>query len=225
VDDAGWLFEKKLADIIRRFAERPESESAREIIHSPEIKKILARDLKPILFMLKEYLDAPDSISKNLDAKSIAGFKGTLDMLLADITHQQSRAINRHELPDPHQVFSFILPLKEDHKKAQLKLYCPKKKQNGSQDGFKISLLLDMDRIGEVRTDFFLMEKDLSITFFVKDEADRHKFENHFEEISGPLNSLFDYLVLKAVVSEKKIQAFHHEDLEAAGDRQIDLRI
>ena len=225
VDDAGWLFEKKLADIIHRFAERPESESAREIIYSPEIKKILARDLKPVLFMLKEYLDAPDSISKNLDAKSLAGFKSTLDMLLADITNQQSRAINRHEVPDPYQVFSFILPLKEDRKKAQLKLYCPKKKQNGSRNGFKISLLLDMDRIGEVRTDFFLMEKDLSITFFVKDEADKQQFENHFEEISEPLNSLFDYLVLKVVVSEKKILAFHHEDLEAAGDRQIDLRI
>lgn len=82
-----------------------------------------------------------------------------------------------------------------------------------------------MDRIGEVRTDFFLMKKDLSITFFVKDEVSKTQFENHFEEISEPLNSLFDYLVLKAVVSEKKIQEFHHEDLDLGGDRQIDLRV
>ena len=225
VDDAGLLFEKKLADIIRQFADRPESEFASEINRSSEVKRILTRDLKPVLFMLKEYLEAPDSISKNLDARSLAGFKSTLDMLLSDITSQQSRAINRHELPDPYQVFSFILPLKEDRKKAQLKLYCPKNKQNGSHNGFKISLLLDMDRIGEVRTDFFLMEKDLSITFFVKDEAHKQQFENHFEEISEPLDSLFDCLVLKAVVSEKKIQAFHHEDLDPTGDRRIDLRI
>jgi hypothetical protein len=175
--------------------------------------------------MLKEYLDSPDSISKILDTKSLASFKGTLDMLLADISNQQSRAINRHELPDPFQVFSFVLPLKEDQKKAHLKLYCPKKKQNGSRAGFKISLLLDMDRIGEIRTDFFLMKKDLSITFFVKDEISKKQFENHFEEIRESLNSLFDYLVLKAVVSEKKIQEFHHEDLGPDGDRQIDLRI
>jgi hypothetical protein len=119
------------------------------LTRSPEIKKILTQDLKPILFMLKEYLEIPDSISKILDPKSLASFKGTLDMLLADISNQQSRAIIRHELPDPFQVFSFVLPLKEDQKKAQLKLYCPKKKQNGSRAGFKISLLLDMDRIGD----------------------------------------------------------------------------
>jgi hypothetical protein len=225
LEDAGLFFEKKLADIVRRLADRPESDLARELSRSPEIKKILTQDLKPILFILREYLEAPDSISKILDPKSLSSFKGTLDMLLADISSQQSRAINRNELPDPFQVFSFVLPLKEDQKKAQLKLYCPKKKQNSSRTEFKISLLLDMDRIGEVRTDFFLMEKDLSITFFVKDEVNKKHFENHFEEISESLNSLFDYLVLKAVVSEKKIQAFHHEDFDLSGDRQIDLRI
>jgi hypothetical protein len=225
LEDAGLFFEKKIADIVRQFADRPESDLGRELMRSPETKKILTQDLKPILFMLKEYLDSPDSISKFLDAKSLSSFKGTLDMLLADISNQQARAINRHELPDPFQVFSFVLPLKEDQKKTQLKLYCPKKKQNGSRAGFKISLLLDMDRIGEVRSDFFLLKKDLSITFFVKDEACKKQFEKHFEEISEPLNPLFDYLVLKAVVSEKKIQDFHHEDLDLGGDRQIDLRI
>jgi hypothetical protein len=82
-----------------------------------------------------------------------------------------------------------------------------------------------MDRIGEVRTDFFLMKKDLSITFFVKDDASKKQFENYIEEIREPLNSLFDYLILKAVVSEQKIQDFHHEDLDLDGDRQINLRI
>jgi hypothetical protein len=225
LEDAGLFFEKKLADIVRQLADRPELDLTRELTRSPEIKKILTQDLKPILFMLKKYLATPDSISKILDAKSLASFRGTLDMLLADISNQQSRAINRHELPDPFQVFSFVLPLKENQKKAQLKLYCPKKKQNGSQGGFKVSLLLDMDRIGEVRSDFFLMEKDLSITFFVKNEVNKNLFENHFEEIRESLNPLFDYLVLKAIVSEQKIQEFHHEELDLAGDRQIDLRI
>ena len=69
------------------------------------------------------------------------------------------------------------------------------------------------------------MNKDLSITFFVKDDAGKKQFEDHFEEINESLNSLFDYLVLKAVVSEKKIQEFHHEVADLDGDRQIDLRI
>ena len=225
LEDDGLFFEKKLADTIRLLADRSETDLTRDLIRSPEVKKILTQDIKPILFVLREYLEAPDSISKFLDGKNLASFKGTLDMLLADIVNQQSRAIHKHELPDPYQVFCFVLPLKEDRKKAQLKLYCPKKKQNGSRDGFKISLLLDMDRIGEVRTDFFLMKKDLSITFFVKDEVSKKHFEKHFAEIRESLNSLFDYLVLKIVVSEKKIHDFHYEDLDFGGDRQIDLRI
>ena len=112
LEDAGLFFEKKLADIVRQLADRPESDLTRELTRSPEIKKILTQDLKPILSMLKEYLSTADSISKILDAKSLASFRGTLDMLLADISNQQSRAINRHELSDPFQGFSFVLPLK-----------------------------------------------------------------------------------------------------------------
>jgi hypothetical protein len=225
LEDNGLFFEKTLADAIRGLADQSASDSARDLARSPEIRKILAQDLKPVLLMLREYLQNPDSISKFPDGKSLSSFKGTLDMLLADIVNQQSRAIHKHELPDPYQVFSFMLPLKENRKKAQLKLYCPKKRQSASRDGFKISLLLDMDRIGEVRTDFFLMKKDLSITFFVKDDVSRKHFEKHFDEIREPLNPLFDYLVLKTVVSEKKIHDFHHEGLDPGGDRQIDLRI
>ena len=146
-------------------------------------------------------------------------------MLLTDISNQQSRAVQRHDLPEPHQVFSFAIPIKENQKKAWLKLYCPKKKRNGSRAGFKISLLLDMDRMGEVRADFFLMKKDLSITFFVKNDCSKQRFDNHLAGLRESLNLLFDYLVLKTVVSEKKIQDFHHEDLDPGDDRQIDLRI
>lgn len=90
LEETGLFFEKKLGDIIRQLADLPEPDLARELIRSPEIKKILTQDLKPVLLVLKEYLEIPDSISKTLDAKSLASFKGTLDMLLADISNQQS---------------------------------------------------------------------------------------------------------------------------------------
>ncbi|MGD8667675.1 MAG: hypothetical protein PVI58_16845, partial [Desulfobacterales bacterium] len=75
------------------------------------------------------------------------------------------------------------------------------------------------------RTDFFLLDKDLSITFFVKDDTSKTHFEHHYTEIRESLNSLFTYLVLKTVVSEKKIKEFHHADLDTDSDRQVDLRI
>jgi hypothetical protein len=225
VENAGFFFEKKFAEIINKFVGRFEGEFTKELIRSPQVKMILTKDLKSILFMLKEYLETPDSVSKFLNTRSLSGFKGSIDMLLADIFNQQTRAAHKFELPDPYHVFSFTLPLKEDQHKAKLKFYYSKKNKNGSKAGFKISLLLDMDKIGEVRTDFFLKKKELSITFFVKDDSRKIKFEENLDEISDRLGPLFDYLILKTVVSAKKIQDFYREDLDLGSDKQIDLRI
>ena len=225
IEDGGLFFEKKVADIVRQLAGGAESELAAKLMQSSGIKKLLAQDLKPALLMLREYLETPDSISKFLNSKNFSSFKGALDMLLADIGSQHSRAVQRHDLPDPHQVFSFVIPLKENRKKAWLKLYCPKKKRNGSREEFRISLLLDLDRLGEIRTDLALIKKDLCVTFFVKNDTSKKRLDDGFAELHQSLKSLFDYLILKTVVSEKKIQDFHHEDLDPGDDRQIDLRI
>ena len=126
---------------------------------------------------------------------------------------------------DPYQVFSLALPLKDTGQNAKLKFYFPKKNKTGSENGFKISLFLDMDNTGEVRTDFFLLNKDLVITFFVSDDTRKMQFEEHFGEISVQLDPLFDSVILKTIVSHKKINDFHREDLDLGSDKQIDLRI
>ena len=227
VENSGFFFEKKLADIIRQLHQRPQGEGghARELLRAPQINKVLANDLKPILFMLKGFLDNSDLGTKLLNARNFTSFQNSLDMLLADIFNQQSRAAHKHELPDPHHVFSFTLPLKENQHKTKLKFYFPKKNKNGSENGFKISVFLDMDKIGEIRADFFLLKKDLAITFFVSDDARRITIEEHFEEISTQLDPLFESLILKTVVSPKKIKNFHREDLDLGSDKQVDLRI
>ena len=65
--------------------------------------------------------------------------------------------------------FTFTLPFEEEIHKARLKFYCSKKKKEQSKEEFKLSLLLDMERIGEIRTDLVLISKSLNIRFFVKD--------------------------------------------------------
>ena len=225
VENAGFFFEPKLTDIIHKFDEHQKLPLARALADTPEIKQIFAKDIKPMLLMLKEYLEAPDSNAKLLSTKSFSNLKNPMEMLLADIVNQQTRAAHRHELAEPYHVFSCLIPLKEKRQRARLKLYCPQRKKNGSRAGFKISVFLEMERIGEIRTDFFLVRKDLTITFFVKDNARKKQFEECFIEIRNALDPLFDYLILKAVVSGKKIRDFHYEDLDLDRNRQIDLRI
>jgi len=224
VENTGFFFEKNFADVINKSIERSQGEFSRQQILSPQAEMTLTKDLKPILLMLKEYFDAQDSVSKLLNTKNLAIFKGSIDMLLADIFNQQNRAAHKLELPDPYHVFSFTLPLKENQHKAKLKFYYPRKKM-GLKDGFRISLLLDMDQIGEVRTDFFLNKKELSVTFFVTDDSRKQKFDENLAGIGDRLAPLFEYLIIKTVVSAKKIQDFHREDLDLGSDKQIDLRI
>jgi hypothetical protein len=225
VENAGFFFESKLADIIHKFGDRHQSPLAKALAGAPEIKAVFAKDLKPILLMLKDYMAARDPDTKLPDTKIYPGLKNTLELLLADIVEQQSRAVQKHELAEPYHVFSCSIPLKEKRQTAALKLYCPKRKKNRSKAGFKISVFLEMARMGEIRTDFFLLKKDLTITFFVKDNSRKKQFEACFSEIRDALDPFFDYIILSAVVSKKKVQDFHYEDLDLGKDRQIDLRI
>ena len=227
VENAGFFFEKKLADILGQLIQRAENkpEIPQELIRAPQINKVFANDLKPILFMLKGFIENQEFSAKLLSTANLSNFRSSLDLLLANIFNQQSRAAHKHELPEPFQVFSFALPLKDAQQNAKLKFYFPKKNKNGSENGFKISLFLDMDKIGEVRADFFLLNKDLVITFFVSDDSRKMNFEEHFEELSVQLDPLFDSLILKTIVSQKKLKDFHREDLDLGSDKQIDLRI
>ena len=126
---------------------------------------------------------------------------------------------------EPFQVFTYVLPLKEGEQTARLKVYYQKKRKSGSQKGFRISVLLSLDRLGDLRTDFFLLEKDLTITFFVKEDSVKIKLQENFPELQELLHGFFNQILLKVIVSEKKVTDFDREDLQFAGDRRVDLRI
>ena len=81
-----------------------------------------------------------------------------------------------------------------------------------------------MDKLGEIRTDLFLLEKELSISFFVKEESIKKLFEGSIQEIHEFLDPLFDSLIIKTVISEKKIADFQTEDRFIVTDSMVDVR-
>ena len=82
-----------------------------------------------------------------------------------------------------------------------------------------------MDRLGDLRTDFYLLEKDLTITFFAKDQITRRKIQENYQNLLELLDSLFDQVLLRVFVSEEKINGFEQEDLPINNDKRVDLRI
>ncbi len=120
---------------------------------------------------------------------------------------------------------TFLLPLKENDQKAKVKFYYPKKQKNETKNGFKVSILLNMDAMGEIRSDLYHLNNELNITFFVKDAETQTTIENHYSEIRTALDHIFEYLVLRTVISSKKISDFHQEDWLPSEDKRVDVRI
>lgn len=225
LENSGLFFEKFLENIIIKLSADAEAGTPKQMTGLADLHALAARDLKANLMMLKNFADNEMSLQKAWDAKTVSTLRGAVDVLLADIDHQQGRAVKQLDTAQPFQVFTYALPLIDDNHAARLKIYYQKKPKAGSKKGLQISLLLSMDRLGDLRTDFYLLGKDLTVTFFVKDRPTKTKLQENYSELQQLLTPFFDQLFLRVVVSEKKIKDFDHEDLQIDSDRRVDLRI
>jgi hypothetical protein len=170
-------------------------------------------------------MEEGQDLQKFFNARSLAALNKGINSLLDQITQQQGRAVSQHEAAESFQFFTYLLPLNEEAQSARLKVYYQKKQHPGSEKGFRISLLLTLDRLGDLRTDFFLLDEELSINFFVKDDATSVTLQNNLPELRELLNGFFDQIRLNVILSEKKVTDFDREDLLVAGDRKVDLRV
>lgn len=225
VDHSGIFFEKMLESVIARLMNEPEAVSSRQLADHPDVQTIVKHDLKAGLLILKSFAEAEVSLHKIIDSRSMATMRKAVDVLLNDITNQQGRAVRQLGSTEPFQVFTYALPLEGENLAAKLKIYYQKNQKAGSKIGFQISLLLSMDRLGEVRTDFYLLETDLKVTFFVKDPTTRTKIQENCLDLQEILNPFFNQILVRVIVSERKIKDFDREDIQNTSDRKVDVLI
>jgi len=171
------------------------------------------------------FMEEKETLSKIFGPRTLAILKGVVDTLLSDINQQQGRAVSQRDSADPFQVFTYALPLKEGDPPARLKVFYEKKQKPGSKKGFQISLLLSMDRLGDVRTDFYLLENNLNLTFYVTKPAASIEIHENYQELHDLLDDLFDQVQLTVKVSEKRVINFDRPDIQKAGSQRVDLRI
>ena len=224
-ENSGIFFEKSLERIISQILEEKEIGSTKSLADLSEIKTVFNRDLKPNLLLLQQFMEERETLLKIFGPRTLAVLKGAIDTLLFDIAQQQGRAVSQRDSAEPFQVFTYTLPLKEGDQPAKLKVFYEKKQKSGSKKGFQISLLLSMDRLGEVRTDFFLLGKDLNLTFYVTEPSARAAIQENYQELHDLLHGLFDQIQLKVNVSEKRVKDFDRPDIPMASNQKVDLRI
>ena len=224
-ENAGVFFEKSLERIISQVLEEKNGPPAKNLADISEIKAVFNRDLKPNLLLLQHFLEGKEPLQKIFDPNTLTALKGAVDSLLADIVQQQGRAVNQLDSTDPFQVFTYTLPLKEGNPPAKLKVFYGKKQKSGSKKGFQISLLLSMDRLGDVRTDLLLLENDLNISFYVTEPSTKTAIQENYRELDQLLHDLFDRIQLNVIVSEKRVRDFDRPDVQLTGNRRVDVRI
>lgn len=223
IENSGIFFEKKIENVIIKAFETNEKTSPKELRESPEIRDIIRKDLKANILILKDFLDKNGLMLKILGTKNLEAIKGTVERLLAEMVTQQSDTTLRHDRLESAHALTYALPI-ESNQKAKLKVYYSKKNKGKSEEGFKVSLLLAMDKIGRIRTDFFLMDKDLGITFFVNDQKIKEYVDDHSEKIVGSLRNHFKRLTLNVMVSVDEIEAFEIKD-PGVSTGIVDLRV
>ena len=106
VDNSGIFLEKMLETVIARLINESEAASSRQLASHPDVQTVVKRDLKANLLVLKNFTDNEAALKKAFDGRSLATLRKAVDVLLADISGQQDRAVKQRDSAEPFQVFT-----------------------------------------------------------------------------------------------------------------------
>ena len=195
-------------------------------IHETTLSHILKEDLPQHLKRLADFFRL-QAASNSLDATTLEDIKKSLSHVRTEIDNWQAAGdgTKKAQGPETGQVISFTLPLPEETGKGRLKVFYSKKTKRGADEGFKMSLLLEMQNTGSVRTDFFLLNRQLKITFYLCDHKIEEVILAHADSIKDALAEHFSNVLLNVVVSEEKLKDFDIEHLSSESTSLIDLRV
>ena len=225
VENSGIYFEKRLAEAIQTTESRSGPMPPNELAAQPEIRNLMVNDLKPNLLVLKQFLDAQPQDAQGQDRHLLETLKSVVHRAVSHIEHQQLGAAEKPVDPDVLQAFSHLLFLTENPRNAQLKVYYARKGRDGGHKKPRVSLLLDMDPMGAVRTDLWMVARDLNITFFVPNADIQSLVQREQHRIGKALQPVFNTVAVNVVVNQKKIEAFEGEALFQPSQRQLDVSV
>jgi len=225
IEDSGIFFEKKMEKIVEQLTQGGRELSSRDLGQIPEIRDIVYKDLKPNLLILREFLAGKDPALTMLDTKDPERLRKTVEKVLGEITSRQNDTGARSMRSEPFQVFTYLIPMKELEENPKIKVYYSKKNRPKSREGFRVSLLLNLEKMGQIRTDFLMKGEHLNVDFSVSEERIKEHLDEHLDNLKMVLGDLFKSVSVKAVVCEKEISAFEFEDLVSLSTGLIDLKV
>ncbi len=225
MEESGIFYEKKLEKVIDKFMHLRGDPALKDASEAYQIKNIAKKDIKANLLVMREFLAGKEGLLKALGVRDHETLRNAVEKLLTETTVRQNDTGLKPLRTETVQVFTYLLPVKELEQEAKIKAYYPRKHRTQSEEGFRISLLLAMEKIGPIRADLFLKDRNLAIDFFVIDPQVKEYLNTHLKDLEYVLDDFFDNLSLKVGLSEQKIENFEFEDLASLSEGLIDLKV
>ncbi len=219
VQDSGLFLEQKLApraDAPAMETMGPEQAAGREVMGR------LAGDLKFELGLIKEYLNQERETGQAVKTRAGRELAALIDDLLGKVSGRQQETAGREQ---PAQVLAFVLPVREQQGEMALKVYLPRKGGKKSEAVFRVSLLLDLQRLDLLRIDLQQVQSDLLVTFYARRPDITRFLQDHLEEIRLLLQPGFNTVSLRALTDTGKVESYACEDLLTPEKKLVDLSI
>ena len=203
----------RLAEAVRPKAGRPGFEAA---------ERILAQRIRPAAAALIQVLEDRAAVS----ADRAAELKQAADRLMTLTTESPHRP-GPTPATEAFVAVTHPLPLAHPAKETGLRVFYQKKgrKGPGGKPGFRISLLLHMERLGGIRADFRQSGKHLGLSFFTESARTRDLIAQGTEKLREALEGRFDGLVITVHQSRRKVARFEGNSQTGGQQGGVDLKI
>jgi len=229
---AGPNVDEKIHHSILKVLDASEIASSMKNASSPIIDEatrpdLLKEGMAQHLKRLEEFFKHRAAPADLFDLKELEDIKKALSHVRTEV---ETRGLaegteKKGQKTETGQVITFALPLPGETGEGKLKIFYSKKRKSGTDEGFKMSLLLQMEHIGAVRTDFFLLKKQLKIDFYLSDHEIEDIIHAHADSIENALAEHFSRVLVNIFVSERKVEDFEIEHLLTENTSLIDLRV
>ena len=228
IKNSGFFFEKHLEGALEKILKEEPDIKLESLVRHPDIEKIFERDLKPNLALLEQHLDQAGGKKAEPQVQAaVEELQRTTKHLMGQLDEHMDRLSQQIVKSDtPSQVTEpMIWYLNSDQGAVKLKLYHPPKSPEGEAAPIRVALLLDMDRLGSMRSDLSVSSGTLRVTFFLKTAGARDAVLAHLPEIRSALEVIYPSTFIEAVVSDDRITQFETEQWVMDSARTIDVRI
>ena len=226
ISDSGLYFEEKLNRFIKHFFQLHPAEhgTIERLVNASQ--PIFKSDIKPHLLVISKFFKQQELLRSAAEIHRHSNpIRTGVNLLLEYIGDQHRQLINNRTATDTASFFHHTIYFDKAGQKATLKIYHSPRRSDSGQKVWRISLLLNMNRLGDVRTDLSLFENNLQIAIFVSSDIIKQQFDQQLKELLTLLQGLGATPSCHVHVSQPKIDEFSKTFTHRSMDKIVDVRI